>query len=109
MPSGPTVRAFGLRLCLAINYGGRGEIVDAVRRIAADPDRLELGGEEREMTVMFCDVRNFSGISEHLAPRQVIGFLIGTTAGLVCLALGIGLSFGGLLWLDRIAGRVLRR
>jgi undecaprenyl diphosphate synthase len=26
----------GLRLCLAINYGGRGEIVDAVRRIAED-------------------------------------------------------------------------
>jgi undecaprenyl diphosphate synthase len=26
----------GTRLCLAINYGGRGEIVDAVRRIAAE-------------------------------------------------------------------------
>jgi undecaprenyl diphosphate synthase len=26
----------GLRLCLAINYGGRAELVDAVRRIAAD-------------------------------------------------------------------------
>jgi undecaprenyl diphosphate synthase len=26
----------GTRLCLAINYGGRGEVVDAVRRIAND-------------------------------------------------------------------------
>ena len=26
----------GTRLCLAINYGGRGELVDAVRRIAAE-------------------------------------------------------------------------
>jgi undecaprenyl diphosphate synthase len=26
----------GTRLCLAINYGGRGEIVDAVRQIAAE-------------------------------------------------------------------------
>jgi len=26
----------GTRLCLAINYGGRGEVVDAVRRIATD-------------------------------------------------------------------------
>lgn len=26
----------GLRLCLAINYGGRAELVDAVRRVAAD-------------------------------------------------------------------------
>jgi tight adherence protein B len=37
-----------------------------------------------------------------------VGFLTGSTAGLVCLALGIGLSFGGLLWLERIADRVLR-
>jgi tight adherence protein B len=38
-----------------------------------------------------------------------VGFLIGSTAGLVCLALGLGLSFAGLSWLDRIADRVLRR
>ena len=49
---------------------------EMVRQIAANPDRLELGGEEREMTVLFADVRNFSGISEHLAPKQLIGFLI---------------------------------
>ena len=49
---------------------------ELVRQIAANPDRLELGGEEREMTVLFADVRNFSGISEQLAPKQVIGFLI---------------------------------
>ena len=49
---------------------------ELVRQIAADPDRLELGGEEREMTVLFADVRSFSHISESLAPKQVIGFLI---------------------------------
>ncbi len=38
-----------------------------------------------------------------------VGFLVGSTAGLVCLAVGIGLSFAGLLWLERIADRVLRR
>ncbi len=38
-----------------------------------------------------------------------VGFLVGSTAGLVCLALGLGLSFAGLLWLERIADRVLRR
>ena len=38
----------GTRLCLAINYGGRGEMVDAVRRMAADvaagklsPERID--------------------------------------------------------------------
>ena len=49
---------------------------EMVRQIAADPDRLELGGEVREMTVLFADIRNFSGISEHLDPKQLIGFLI---------------------------------
>lgn len=32
----------GTRLCLAINYGGRGEIVDAVRGIAAEVERGNL-------------------------------------------------------------------
>ena len=38
-----------------------------------------------------------------------VGFLTDSTAGLVCLALGLGLSFAGLLWLERIADRVLGR
>lgn len=38
-----------------------------------------------------------------------VGFLVGTTAGLVCLGLGLGLSFAGLLWLESIADRVLGR
>lgn len=38
-----------------------------------------------------------------------VGFLIDSAAGLVCLTLGLGLSFAGLLWLERIADRVLAR
>jgi adenylate cyclase len=49
---------------------------ELVARIAKDPSQLELGGEERDMTVMFCDIRSFSHISESLAPQQIIGFLI---------------------------------
>lgn len=36
----------GTRLCLAINYGGRGEIVDAVKRIAADVVAGKLAQED---------------------------------------------------------------
>lgn len=50
---------------------------EMVRRIVDDPGRLELGGEEREMTVLFCDIRQFSRISEKFDPQQIIKFLIG--------------------------------
>ncbi|GAA0588222.1 adenylate/guanylate cyclase domain-containing protein [Caenispirillum bisanense] len=35
-----------------------------VERLAADPTQLKLGGEMRDMTLMFCDVRGFTTISE---------------------------------------------
>ncbi|OYY68162.1 CHASE2 domain-containing protein [Sphingomonas sp. 28-63-12] len=47
-----------------------------VKRIVDDPSRLELGGEVREMTVLFCDIRGFSAISETMGPQQIISFLI---------------------------------
>lgn len=50
---------------------------ELVKRIAADPRQLELGGEERQMTVLFCDVRGFSRIAETLSPHDIIQFLIG--------------------------------
>jgi adenylate cyclase len=35
-----------------------------VEQLAQSPEKLVLGGEEREMTIMFADVRGFTGISE---------------------------------------------
>ena len=35
-----------------------------VEQLAQSPDKLKLGGEEREMTIMFSDVRGFTTISE---------------------------------------------
>jgi adenylate cyclase len=35
-----------------------------VERVAANPDALKLGGEMRDMTLMFCDLRGFTTISE---------------------------------------------
>jgi adenylate cyclase len=39
-----------------------------VERLAASGKFPELGGELREITVLFCDLRGFSGISERLDP-----------------------------------------
>ncbi len=47
-----------------------------VKRIVDDPGQLTLGGEERDMTVLFCDIRSFSSISENLGPQEIIRFLI---------------------------------
>ena len=37
--------------------------------------RLQLGGEMRELTVMFTDVRGFTALSERLAPPQLLALL----------------------------------
>ncbi|MBI3515506.1 MAG: adenylate/guanylate cyclase domain-containing protein [Proteobacteria bacterium] len=36
-----------------------------VERVAANPEALKLGGEMRDMTLMFCDLRGFTTISEN--------------------------------------------
>ena len=40
-----------------------------VDQLAINPDRLVLGGETREMTVLFSDLRGFTAISERLQDR----------------------------------------
>ncbi len=37
---------------------------DMIAEIAADPSRLKLGGETRDMTIMFTDIRGFTNLSE---------------------------------------------
>ncbi len=41
---------------------------DMVEQLASDPDKLKLGGEQRELTLLFCDVRGFTTISEQFDP-----------------------------------------
>ena len=46
-----------------------------LHRIEHTRDALRLGGDERELTVMFVDVRNFTQISEEITPSAVVAFL----------------------------------
>jgi adenylate cyclase len=46
-----------------------------VDRLAADPRGLVLGGEMRDLTIMFSDLRNFSGISEGLDAQSLTQFM----------------------------------
>ncbi len=54
-------KSFGLYLAPAM--------VDRLMAAQAPP---ELGGEEREITVMFSDVAGFTGLSEGLTPQQLV-------------------------------------
>lgn len=37
---------------------------DMIEKLVEDPEKLKIGGESREMTIMFCDIRGFTSISE---------------------------------------------
>jgi len=50
---------------------------EIVRELAAAADRggLDLGGTSRDITVLFADLRGFTGVSERLPPTEVVRFL----------------------------------
>jgi adenylate cyclase len=45
------------------------EVVDEILK---DPENLVLTGERRDVTVLFCDIRGFTSISERLSPEEVV-------------------------------------
>ena len=40
-----------------------------------DPDSLQIGGQEREITVLFADIRGFTGFSEKQSPAELVSIL----------------------------------
>src|SRR3974377_742677 len=46
-----------------------------IQDIINHPDRLRLGGEERDLTLMFCVVRNFTSISQDLSAIDLTQFI----------------------------------
>ncbi len=46
-----------------------------VSEIIAHPEKLELGGAVRELTLLFCDVRNFTSISETMTAHELTTFI----------------------------------
>jgi adenylate cyclase len=48
---------------------------DQAEIVARNPDALKLGGEQREITVMFTDVRGFTTISEQFDPQGLTRFM----------------------------------
>ena len=45
------------------------------RWLLDDPERLNLVGESREMTVLFCDLRGFTTLSQTFPPKELVALL----------------------------------
>ncbi len=48
---------------------------EIVADLAADPAKVKLGGEKRELTIFFLDIAHFTAISEKMKPEELIQFL----------------------------------
>ncbi|MEP9350193.1 adenylate/guanylate cyclase domain-containing protein [Xanthobacter sp. KR7-225] len=54
---------------------GRFVSPDVVSKLAADPARLVLGGETRQITILFCDLRDFTTLSETMDAQALTRFM----------------------------------
>lgn len=87
--AGPEVAAaLSLVAAMVVNYATEGRqrrfLKNAFRhylspavieRLLREPGKLALGGETRELTILFSDIQGFTGISEKLGPEQLTAFL----------------------------------
>ncbi|MBX7150064.1 adenylate/guanylate cyclase domain-containing protein [bacterium] len=46
-----------------------------VDELVKDPSKLELGGEEKEISILFSDIEGFTSMSENLSPKELVELL----------------------------------
>ncbi len=46
-----------------------------MEQMLQNPEKLKLGGEKKEMTVLFSDIRGFTTLSERMAPEALVKFI----------------------------------
>lgn len=54
---------------------GRFVSPQVVEKLAENPERLVLGGETREITILFCDLRDFTSLSETMDAQALTRFM----------------------------------
>lgn len=63
---------------------------DVIEELVKHPERLKLGGEQRELTIFFSDLQGFSGISERLTPEQLTSLLNEYLTAMTDIIQGLG-------------------
>lgn len=58
-----------------LNIFGQYVPPEIVTELSTQSERINLDGESKHMTVMFCDLQNFSGVSEQMTPRELVKML----------------------------------
>jgi len=53
------------------NYVSKSVVDELIKH----PEKLELGGEDKEITVLFSDIRGFTTLSEKLSPQELVSHL----------------------------------
>jgi len=48
---------------------------NVVQQLIKDPQALKLGGETKEISVIFADIRGYTSLSERMAPQDVMGLI----------------------------------
>jgi len=48
---------------------------DVVNEIVSDPSKLKLGGQEKQITALFTDIKSFSTLSEQVSPEHLVQIL----------------------------------
>lgn len=63
---------------------------ELVKELAREPDKLQLGGERRELSIIFSDIAGFTTLSESLAPTDLTRVLNGYLTGMSDIVLKHG-------------------
>ncbi len=48
---------------------------DVVKRVVKNPSLLKLGGDKKNLSILFTDIRSFTNISEAMEPEELVNFM----------------------------------
>jgi adenylate cyclase len=63
---------------------------EVVRELLLHPERLQLGGEERQLSVLFSDIEGFTTIAESMSPSELVTLLNAYLSAMTTIVLAQG-------------------